>query len=171
MDWKSYAELIGVAAIVASLIFVGLELRQSQQIALAAHYQARADSGRTYFYESLASEYRINDLAKDIEAWEWPEGFLSEEERQWIDDHSSAEKAEAAYWAVINLYGFDNYYYQYQLGLLTEEGWLALQARLAALLNDDPIARYLIVVMEQEYRKSFVTLAKTLIVGPGGQDP
>ena len=72
---------------------------------------------------------------------------------------------------MINLYGFDNYYYQYQLGLLTEEGWLALQARLAALLNDDPIARYLIVVMEQEYRKSFVTLAKTLIVGPGGQDP
>lgn len=31
---KDIAELIGIAAIVASLIFVGLELRQSQQIAL-----------------------------------------------------------------------------------------------------------------------------------------
>ena len=33
-NWKGVGELIGMAAIVASLIFVGLELRQSQQIAL-----------------------------------------------------------------------------------------------------------------------------------------
>ena len=30
-NWKDIAELLGIAAIVASLIFVGLELRQSQQ--------------------------------------------------------------------------------------------------------------------------------------------
>ena len=34
-DWKDVVELTGIAAIVASLIFVGLELRQSQQIAFA----------------------------------------------------------------------------------------------------------------------------------------
>ena len=34
-DWKDTAELIGIAAIVASLTFVGLELRQSQRIAYA----------------------------------------------------------------------------------------------------------------------------------------
>ncbi len=34
LNWKEAVELIGMAAIVASLIFVGLELRQSQQIAL-----------------------------------------------------------------------------------------------------------------------------------------
>jgi hypothetical protein len=34
-DWKDTAELIGITAIVASLIFVGLELRQSQRIAYA----------------------------------------------------------------------------------------------------------------------------------------
>ena len=33
-NWKDAVELIGIAAIVASLIFVGLELRQSQRIAL-----------------------------------------------------------------------------------------------------------------------------------------
>ena len=32
--WKDIAELIGIAAIVASLVFVGLELRQSQKIAI-----------------------------------------------------------------------------------------------------------------------------------------
>jgi hypothetical protein len=34
-DWKSIAEFVGIAAIVASLIFVGLQLRQDRQLALA----------------------------------------------------------------------------------------------------------------------------------------
>ena len=34
-DWKSIAELIGIAAIVASLVFVGVQLRQDRQIAYA----------------------------------------------------------------------------------------------------------------------------------------
>lgn len=33
-NWKGLAELIGIAAIVASLVFVGLQLKQSQSIAL-----------------------------------------------------------------------------------------------------------------------------------------
>ena len=33
-DWKSIAELIGIAAIVASLIFVGMQMRQEQEIAI-----------------------------------------------------------------------------------------------------------------------------------------
>ena len=35
MDWKRTAELVGLAAIVASLIFVGLQMRQDQEIARA----------------------------------------------------------------------------------------------------------------------------------------
>jgi hypothetical protein len=34
-NWKDIAELIGIAAIVASLIFVGLQMRQSQSIAMS----------------------------------------------------------------------------------------------------------------------------------------
>ncbi len=34
LNWKDIAELIGIAAIVASLIFVGLQMRQTQRIAL-----------------------------------------------------------------------------------------------------------------------------------------
>ena len=37
-DWKTVAELIGIAAIVASLIFVGLQLRQDQEIAVSQIY-------------------------------------------------------------------------------------------------------------------------------------
>lgn len=161
--WQRSAELVGLVAIVASLIFVGLEMRQSQKIALAAQYQARTESGRQYFYQSLASDYRMEDLATEIASWEWPAGFLSADERQWLDEHPSSVAAEAAYWAVINLYGFDNYYFQYQSGFLSEEGWLALQSRLRDVLRDNPFARYLIVVTGQDFRESFVILAKSLI--------
>ena len=34
-DWKGTAELIGIAAIVASLVFVGLQMRQEQELARA----------------------------------------------------------------------------------------------------------------------------------------
>ena len=35
MKWKSLAELTGMTAIVGSLIFVGLQIRQEQAIALS----------------------------------------------------------------------------------------------------------------------------------------
>jgi hypothetical protein len=35
IDWKSHAELIGILALVVSLVFVGLELRQARSIAHA----------------------------------------------------------------------------------------------------------------------------------------
>ena len=163
MSLKDTAEMIGITAIVASLIFVGLELRQSHQIALAAQYQARTDSGREYFYQSLASDHRIKELARDIRQWEWPPGFLSSTEREWLDIKSPELLAEASYWATINLYGFDNYHYQYQSGLLSEEGWRAMESRLRGLLNGDPVARYLIMFYGDDFRASFTELAKSLI--------
>jgi len=40
-DWKDIAELVGITAIVVSLVFVALQLRQSQEIAIAELRQAR----------------------------------------------------------------------------------------------------------------------------------
>ena len=43
-NWKGTAELIGIAAIVASLIFVGMQLRQDQKVALAEIFVASESS-------------------------------------------------------------------------------------------------------------------------------
>ena len=43
-EWKSYAELVGLAAVVASLVFVGLELRQSHIIAQADMHASTLDN-------------------------------------------------------------------------------------------------------------------------------
>jgi hypothetical protein len=42
-NWKYFAELVGIAAIVASLIFVGAELRQSRAIAIGEGNLANAE--------------------------------------------------------------------------------------------------------------------------------
>ena len=43
-NWKDFAELIGIAAIVASLLFVGLQMRQEKHIAEAQMYSERDDT-------------------------------------------------------------------------------------------------------------------------------
>ena len=42
--WKDVTELVGIAAIVASLIFVGMEMRQAQEIAIADGYSELSSS-------------------------------------------------------------------------------------------------------------------------------
>ena len=42
-NWKGTAELVGIGAIVASLVFVGLQMRQEQEIAIVDTYGAVAE--------------------------------------------------------------------------------------------------------------------------------
>jgi hypothetical protein len=46
-NWKDVAELIGITAIVASLLFVGLQMRQEQEIAIADTYASTTESSGT----------------------------------------------------------------------------------------------------------------------------
>ena len=57
-DWKDTAELIGIAAIVASLIFVGLQMKQSQDIAVAGQNQER----QSVAFEYYAALIQIDDI-------------------------------------------------------------------------------------------------------------
>ncbi len=59
-SWKDYAEIAGIAAIVASLIFVGLQMRQDREIAIA--------SVQATFLESYV-EIRGN-INQNAEIWE-----------------------------------------------------------------------------------------------------
>ena len=54
-NWKHIAELVGIAAIVASLVFVGLQMRQSREIALSQSYQSRADMSVDMFMSIYGS--------------------------------------------------------------------------------------------------------------------
>ena len=57
LKWRETAELIGITSIVASLIFVGLELRQTQKVADIDSAAIRAE----WFFSNRAS---INENAE-----------------------------------------------------------------------------------------------------------
>jgi len=58
-DWKSLLEIVGVTAVVLSLLFVGLELRQSRLIARVGVYNTL-----------LSSQIEINDaISNNADVW------------------------------------------------------------------------------------------------------
>ena len=58
-------EVFGTAAIVGSLLFVGLEMQQARELAWAAGHEARADSEMAIQILLLDSE-KANQLAKQV---------------------------------------------------------------------------------------------------------
>ena len=147
-NWKDTAEILGIAAIVASLIFVGMEMRQSQKIAVAAQYHERTSLA----IEWLNSQYDGGDLTY----WQnrcFPnlpsEMTVEFAGRTCIAVHSAMLLAE-------------NNMYQYQAGFLDEESWQARRGALKELYRF-PAGRTLIFDESSGYRESFVELGKILM--------
>ncbi len=108
-EWRPIAELVGITSIVASLIFVGLQLRQSQEVAIATQFQNRADQ-------------TMNLHLALIEADQVQARF-----RKWVSDEISTQEINIYLWLWI---GMDNHHYQYQFGFMDEDTWQAQQRTL-----------------------------------------
>ena len=62
-DW---VQILGIVGIIGSLVFVGLQLKQSQEIAIASQYQARLDSIIAVKGNLLQSDSLI-DVSRKVE--------------------------------------------------------------------------------------------------------
>ncbi len=107
--WRAGGELIGLFSIVFSLIFVGLQLQQGQEIALSQAYQARAESSMAGVFAILENDVTISATAKR---------FLDEE-----DQLTPMESISLALLAAGQFIHWENVHYQYQIGFVTEEHW------------------------------------------------
>ena len=144
-SWKDTVELVGIAAIIASLVFVGLELRQTREIAVADAYQARAElmlqaQGMVFDSDRLAD---ILDRAFTEE--------ISESDRKLVDRFQS-----------VLLTYYENNHYQYQIGMLSEEHWAS---SLHALRNGVVHHELLIDLWREkrtEWRESFAEVIDEL---------
>jgi len=138
-SWKEFAELVGIAAIVASLIFVGLQMRQSHEIALVTLYQMRADAAREVMVASLQSE-GLERAFERMDAGESPtpaDTYFLETSLQILFNH------------------FENSHFLYQRGFLTEEHWRSDIANLTDTLMN-PVPRESWDAMKHVYRTSYV---------------
>lgn len=114
MNVERMLNILGVAGVTASLIFVGLELRQSQRIALVSQIQERsyaASAEMNAFTEAdldwFSGKFRIA-----------PESILTTEQK-------AARNSLNQSW-----FFYEADYFQYSQGLMTEPVW---QAKLRAM--------------------------------------
>ena len=134
-DWLQLAASVGV---ILSLIFVGLEIQQSRQIAIADIYQQRAAmviqvqqgqySGEDY-NAAVSKFYRGEELAAN------ERGLLRFAQNPWF-----------SYW--------ENNHFQYQIGLLSEEQWLSSRNSMLDRFKE-PLYQEWWESQRQEWRKSF----------------
>lgn len=109
-NWKDIAELVGIAAIVASLIAVLIELRQTQAAIAASTYQARAFDGIAGSRQQFSGDYLTPILARiDLDN---PDSFA---------ELSNEEMLRLRQFLLAQMIDFDNEYYQYQQGFLDQE--------------------------------------------------
>ena len=147
-NWKDTAELIGIAAIVASLIFVGLQLKQSHDIAISNQYQARLDSVLAAKGNMLQSEAFITAMQK-VERGE----TLGSVELTVID---------LAIGQMFDLW--ESNYFQYVSGYVDEEHWQAVEREIEQSLSVLIVSKYW-EENSRSYRDSFATVVDLLIEG------
>jgi len=116
-DWL---QVVGLFAVVGSLIFVGLQMRQDQEIALSQAYQSRADQSIDLLLAALESETVQSFWAK-------VDGIVEEE-------LTPPEIAIGMQFARANLVHWENVHYQYQRGFVTQEHWDTQLANIRRLL-------------------------------------
>jgi len=68
-DWL---EIIGIAAVVASLLFVSLQLKQSQEIAIAGQYQARFETVAAFAVAQMQSGPAMSVIGKETQSGRSP---------------------------------------------------------------------------------------------------
>ena len=120
LDINALAQLLGLAGVMASLIFVGLQMKQTQQIALAAQAQARTEMllARHMVYLEGNAELGYRTFTS-------PYNELSEQER-WIKDRYASWLRDLQ----------QNNYFQYRLGFLDPEQWDVVEARITQTWSD-----------------------------------
>ncbi len=143
-----WLQIVGIFALVASLIFVGLQLKQGHEIALATQYQARSQATLDHFDTMI--EAHIPGEEYDVES-----GDLMPP-----DDDNISQLAE--YWNIHwEWTHLDNNHYQYQAGFLSEEAWDSLRRRLVNLYGSCE-KRFVYDDRKLRFRTSFLQLIESL---------
>lgn len=140
--FREWLEILGIFGVIASLIFVGLEMRQSQKIALSAAYQARSDSSMVIRMAAVESETLQSANGKLRQGKDF-EGLTPEELSAVIDLMAG------------NMIYLENMHYQYVNGFISEEHWETNRAELRELLNRSASWRNRQIENCRFYRESF----------------
>jgi hypothetical protein len=145
-NFRFIIEIVSACAIVVSLVFLGLEVNQSNTLAKASIRQSLNETDMEIYQMQMDKGIIIKALYKI-------------EKNIPIDDY---EEFMVVRFQTFNFRDFDNSYYQYRIGLFDENNWLAYERLIKALLKDE----YVQIMLEKEmsnFSTEFQTELKSLL--------
>ena len=118
-----WIQLLGMLGVLGGLVFVGLEMQQSQRIAMANTYQDRISTTMSF----------ITAYAETNLDW-WSAISYSLEEAEELSDLEIAERnAHNGLWSI-----YESDFVQYTQGLMTEDAWQAKLRGIELFLANSP---------------------------------
>ena len=122
ISFTGVANFLGVVGVIGSLIFVGLELQQTQRIALADMEQRRSEQNtdRALAFLSGEAEAYANSRGKLFNQLSQKERLLREMHWEWATQMQQ------------------NTLFQYQEGFISESQWKIIAARILQSWNNCP---------------------------------
>jgi len=142
ISFTGVTNLLGIIGIIGSLVFVGMELRQSQQIALAAQQQQRA---------ALITEVigTFSDANPPISFLDFLNQTID------MDDKNNRATTETYMYRVWMIY--ENDHLQHKLGLMDEDVWQAKLTSMRAIYGMcqyKEITRFALSYSSQDLRET-----------------
>lgn len=141
-DWL---QVVGMFGVMASLVFVGLQMKQTQEIALSNIYQSRSDTTVEMTMAATNSPDVLSALAK----------AYSGEAKQL----TMREAVAFEHYLGANVTMFENNYRQFEAGFLPEEHWQRNLRELKCTLVS-PVRRQ--IIMSWPYSESFTNLLRQI---------
>ena len=121
MELGALGEFVGAIAVVVTLGYLAVQIRQgtqameeSRRLALAQTYQMRADALQEMLVHAAESEH-IGPIITKLTNAGYPEDVRS------LDQLSPIEHGRFRQWQIAQQTHWDNMYFQYQQGFLDEE--------------------------------------------------
>jgi hypothetical protein len=121
MELGALGEFIGAIAVVVTLAYLAIQIRQNthameegKRLALAQTYQMRADALQQMLVQASESEY-IGPIIVKLNLAGYPADVAS------LDVLTPEERGRFRQWQIAQQTHWDNMYFQYQQGFLDEE--------------------------------------------------
>lgn len=141
-------QVVGIFAVVASLIFVGLEMQQAQAISMSQTYQSRTAAVVEWNSAFAANPAALSALRKATDGTE---------------NEITTQEYEALKRTLNGMYYlYDNAYYQYQTGFVSSEFWESTRGSLKNQMEVPAVNDILADLSKRAGRPEFRDLVREL---------
>ena len=145
-DWL---QVIGLFGVIASLLFVGMQMKQDREIALSAATQARTETTVQNIMGLMANPYYLSAAEKYLSG---NAHTVTPVENFVVDRLGSTA-----------LFNFENVHFQYQQGFIPPERWSATRESLKGVLRSPFGPRRFYESSPDSWRPSFQQIVDELI--------